>query len=259
MPGERNEGDIFGGSGGDKPVESAAGDAGNKVEQQAKAKAGEDTDISEHPEFKALKAKNEELGTNLSEQGKVLDKYTKEQRKALETAAIDPSKLPWKAEELKTSKELTDAERDDMTEGEMKKHDELVAMKKRENERAEKEARAEMVKETEKEVADATKVKGDDLKTLVASEIGALSGGDAEKKRELEEAVGMLNLSGLTTEQVKERVKAAQKLVPSYVPPKEQAGAAGGKAVKEGNGGDPFGTDAIIKEARGGNAGTYAL
>lgn len=251
------DGDVFGAMSSAEVQQEGTQQDNNEGGEQAWKEGDEVPEaVKNHPAFKHLETKHKELGSNLKNQGDIIAEKDKKLKEFLKTAPVPSEKLPWKPEDLRTSKELTDDEKDEMTAGELKLWDERAAMRAKENKAAEEAARKELLGENEENTEE--RVKGDDLKTLIATEIGALSGGDAERLRELTEAVALLNLSGLTAEQVKERVKMAERLLPNYTPPKEQAKGQGG-AVKNGGEADPFNVTKIIEESRGGNKGDYSL
>lgn len=222
----------------------------------------------DHPTISALKQQIEEVkreyGGNLSGQRDVIKRLESEietlrksggkGEKGKEGKDEDNKDLLFK--DIKWSKDLTNEEREEMTETEIKQMDEIASMKEAQN--------VLYAESKKKEKTDETK-KVEDLNNTVRSTAlemaKAASGKDnTELANQIIEAVKMFNLTGLSEAQVKERVQMAAQHVPTYKAPKEQTNK-GGKVVKtEGAGGDdPFGVDKIIEEATSGGNGNYAL
>jgi hypothetical protein len=158
--------------------------------------------------------------------------------------------------EIKYSKDLTAEEREDMTETEIKQMDEIAALKEAQNKMY-----SDIMKGQKKEKEGEEK-KVEDLQSFVKDEAKRLAkeaGGNTELANEIIESAKQFKLEGLTEEEVKERVKAAAKLLPNYKPPKEKPGM-GQKPVKgKGASEDPFGVDKIVEEATKGQDGGYNL
>lgn len=240
-----------------------------------------ETDPLKHPSVvAALKERDDKIekqSNDLSGQGKALREVNK-RLKALEAgkpAAGDQNvDLPHK--EIKRSKDLTSAERDEMTQREIQQMDEIAAMKDRENKAAleahdakkKADAAAAGDDDDEDEDEDEEEKKREKAKEPAAfrdAAIEKLSGGDAERKRELKEAAKLISFEGLkTAEEIEARVKlAAEKFIPKWTPPKEQASPAGngGKPV-EGGGAvadDPHDVMKFIKGNKSEARGQFAL
>lgn len=219
-------------------------------------------DVATHPTVVEMNKKIEEQSKNLSEQGRIIREQKKrfkelEESKGEKDEENEEVNLPHP--EIKRSKDLTEAERDEMTANEIKMLDEKADLQEAAN-KAAIEAHKAKKKEKKAEKSDEGDDEEESPKKLLEAEIETLSGGDAERKRELIEAAKLTNFSGLKTkEEIAERMKMAVKLIPNWTPPKEQQTASGG-AVKTGGGtADEVNVDKIIQEARQGSTGVYSL
>lgn len=148
--------------------------------------------------------------------------------------------------EVKFSKDLTQDERDEMTDTEIKLFDETATLKQGMN------------KMFEALKAGQGAGAPTDLNTTARMEAMALAGGDKDMANQIIEQFNEFNNEGLDADQIKERIAKASKLVPDFTPAKEQEHKQG-SAVKKKGGADAFGTDAIIKEARSVSTGRYSL
>jgi hypothetical protein len=247
-----------------------------KQEEQKK----EEVDISKDPRVIALLAerdkKIEDQSEQLSGQGKAIREINKK-LKALghkESTVEEKPDLPHK--QIKRSKDLTDSERDEKTQDELRLMDQLADAQERENKAAE-EAHKAKVAAAKKAAEDAggddeddeddedkkKRGKASEPKAMIDAEIETLSGGDAEKKRELKEAAKLISFEGLKTkEEYAARLKlAAEKFIPKWTPPKEQVSPSGGKPVEGGGAAadDPHDVMKFVKSARDNSAGGYAL
>ena len=255
----------------DKPTHDAFGQPLEKpelkpVEPPAPKGKTPEFDVATHPTVVKMNEDISNMSHNLSEQGKLIKKRDArilELEKALQNGGgggerdgdfVPPNK------EIKRSKDLTDDERDDMTTREIEMMDKLADAQDKENKAAEAAHKA-ASKKKEPEVDKEPKDGEDTPAKLLEAEIEALSGGDAERKRELKEAATLTNFNGLTTkEQIAERLKlGAEKFIPNWQRPKEQQTVMGA-AVKTGGGAkDPHNIDQIVREAREGSTGSYLL
>lgn len=224
-------------------------------------------DVASHPTVVEMNAKIQDMSHNLSEQGKLIKKRD-ERIRELEAARKDADKDGDGADgefvppnkDIKRSKDLTDDERDEMTANEIKLMDEKADALERENKAAEALYKAQ-AKKKDPEAGKEPKDGEDTPEKLLEAEIEALSGGDAERKRELKEAAALTNFAGLTTkEQIAERLKlGAEKFIPNYTPPKEQPTSKGAPVKTGGGANDPHNIDQIVREARSGSTGEYPL
>lgn len=184
-------------------------------------------------QLKQAKADAAAKGENLAAQGKLIAKLKKE-----------GSAVEFKAPhaEVKFSKDLTETERDAMTQQEIKLMDENATFKAKEND----EAKKAFEKAKKGDESDEPEFKVSDV---VSNEIKAYAGGDAEKERVAKEAMAMISFSGLkTAEAVKERMAAGYKLIPNY-DPKQQRTPMGGAPGAGGAGSGRF--DSIINDVAG--------
>ena len=221
-------------------------------------------DVASHPTVVDMNKKIADMSHNLSEQGKLIKKRD-ERIRELEKGKdgdgdgggdgdfVPPNK------DIKRSKDLTDDERDEMTTREIEMMDKLADSQERENKAAEaahKAATKPKEPEAEKKPQDGEDTPG----KLLDAEIEALSGGDAERKRELKEAAALTNFEGLKTkEEIAERLKIATKHIPTWTPPKEQQTRTGAPVKTGGGATDPHNLDQIVREARKGSTGSYPL
>lgn len=264
MPGERQQEaaqepthDAFGAP--LKPEAPPVVEPEKKPEGEAKKP---DFDLATHPVVLELQQKVKDQADQLSGQGKLirrLKKGAKESAEAGEGGTNEDFKPPYP--DIKRSKDLTEAERDEMTANEIKLMDEKADLQEKANKDAEAAfKRSKEQKDPDDDGGEEPEEVEDHHNEMVATEIDRLANGDKERKRELTEAAKLISFAGLKTrEQIAERMKLAMKLIPEHQPPKERQ-TANGAAVKEGGkGDDPFGTDAIVREARAGSSGAYAL
>ena len=221
------------------------------------------------PEIKALQDQiaklsddKKSMSDNLIAQGKLIEDLRKGKnfdKDGKPTDVVDEKDIPvpYKKEEIKFSKDLTEDERDAMTKTEIALFDQLADMKVKANEKAINDFKKEqeMVKNNEKnkEVTD--------LNSKVKEIALTLANNDPTKANEIIESAKRFNLAGLDEATLKTRIEDAQKLLPDYVPPKEQRTITnGGTVVKEnGTKEDPFGSTKIIEQVNSNSKGTYAL
>lgn len=217
----------------------------------------------DHPTISALKKQIDEVkssyGGNLVAQRDVIKRLEaeietlKKGKDEKKEEGKDGEDLLFK--DIKWSKDLTQEERDEMTETEIKQMDEIAAMKDAQNKLYSKQ-QEKAKNEEKKEVDDLNNAVRDTAKELAKGEDGK---DNVELANQIIEASKMFNLVGLSVDEVKERVKMAAQHVPNYKPPKEQI-KKDGKAVRTGGTvEDPFGVDRIIEEATSGGDGNYTL
>ena len=165
----------------------------------------------------------------------------KDSIKKLETQ-IKEEKGGEKGEELfkdiKTSKDLTADQKEEMTDTEVKQMDEIAALKQGMNNLAN------MIKKGGE--------KGEsgqlDVNSIVRETAKELAKDDKDTANLIIASVKKFNLEGLSEEEIVARVGEAALLVPNYKKPKEQVNGKGGKAAGGGNDNDPFGVDKIVDE-----------
>lgn len=227
----------------DKPVEKTA----NEIALEAKVLALENDKTS--------------MSTNLINQGKLIEDLRKGKNldkdgKPTDVVEDKDIPVPYKAEDIKFSKDLTEEERDAMTKTEITLFDSLADMKVKANEQAIKDFKKEREMIDKNKGEDAVK----DLNGKVREIALLLAENDPTKANEIIESAKRFNLVGLDEATLKARIEDAQRLLPDYKPPKEQI-KKDGEAVKNNDGtkDDPFGSTKIIEEAQKGNTGNYAL
>lgn len=140
--------------------------------------------------------------------------------------------------DIKTSKDLTDDEREEMTDTDIKNMDMIAALQAGMNNLAS------MFKKGAGEKAGGEV----DTNNVVRETALTLANKDVTIANQIIESTKQFNLTGLTEEQIIERVGKAAILVPTYKAPKEQAGGAGGRPAGGGDNSDPFGIDKIVED-----------
>lgn len=158
--------------------------------------------------------------------------------------------------DIKTSKDLTEDERDEMTDTEIKQMDMIASLQQGMNQLAAAIGQAGGKKDAGEGAGEAV-----DLNKTVRETASELAGGDTEAANLIIEAWKELGFAteGKTAEQIKAQVVAATKNVPTYTPPKEQ-GKAHGKPAGGGTEKDPYGVDKIVEAAaKGKDSGSFEL
>jgi len=253
----------------------SSSDPGNAPEKETteevtenKNETVDDADIKDHPAYQKALAKNKELSTNLSEQGKIIGKKNERIAELTRANPIDESKFTYQKADIKFSKDLTASEREEMTQAEIDMMDKTAKAQMKVYEHEMKQATeardAEVKSEVEAEVEDGgKKLDSTERKSVIDTTIGAMAKGDSERERELREVIKKLNLTGMSEEQVKATIEQdAPKLLPNYTPPKEnQSAASQSNAVNSGGGNESSEAlaDRIIAETEKNQGGTYEL
>lgn len=238
-----------------------------------KKKDKEGDDIEKNPVVVALRTKLEAYGTNLSGQNDVIsklqDKITKLEvggGKKDEDGKPEPM-----FKDIKTSKDLTQEQKDNMTDTEIALFDENALQKEAMNKMFE--TIANLGKDTKDQKAETEKEKVDDLNSSANAEATKLADEAIKTNPELAKDAKELadkiivefkefNNEGITAEKLIERMKKALNNVSGYTPPKEQENKGGGNnPVKKqnGTGSDPFNVDKEIAKANNNNEGNYTL
>ncbi len=214
----------------------------------------------DHPTIAALRQQiddvKKEYGGNLAGQREVIKKLeaTIESLKAGNgTGGGEGDDANVLFKDIKWSKDLTKEEREEMTDTEIRQMDEIAEMKVAQN----KLYATQLAGGKKEGEAQQTNLQG-----WVKTEATALANGDIDMANKIIEAAKMLQLEGLDEATVKERVKMAAGMVPTYKPPKEQGGKKGGTV--DGGGGtkeDPFGVNQVVKDvqAKRTQGGNYNL
>lgn len=215
----------------------------------------------DHPTIVALKAQIEqvknEYGSNLSGQREVIKNLEAKLKEFGEKKqGEDKSYLPFKPEEIVFSKDLSKEKLDDMTDNEIKLHDELMKNRQIMNQQAEERRNAEL--DGVRKAEETNKVT--DLNASVRSIALELAGNDTAIANAIIESSKQFNLAGLNEADLRIRIENSAKLVPNYKPKTEPVTKRGGVAPTDGGGADPFGTDKILAEVEGKRSGkTFSL
>lgn len=271
---EETQPDAFGMVDDQNTPPAGGGEGEGEKDKGGKEKGGEkkfEAIPEDHPTIVSLKNEIEkvksEYGGNLSSQRDIIktlegkiDALTKGDGKGGKGEGADDEVL---YKNIKWSKDLTKEEREEMTDTEIKQMDEIAEMKEAQNKiyadqrKKDREAEEKAKGNETKEVENLNALVQTTAKTLATGEDGKVN---TELANQIIEATKQFNLTGLTEEQVKERVTNATKLVPDYKAPKEQTNKRGGALDGNGKAGDdPFGVDKIVEEASKGGDGSYSL
>ena len=267
--GEETQVDAFGdpiGADDNEVAEEELGDDKNEDKGGKKDNKGKSDITEDHPTIVALKEdhekRNKELGENLSKQGKIIEDLQRQLKEAKGEEGGD-KKVDVKPlfETVKASKDLTDQEKEEMTETEIKQFDEIATLKNALNtinESLQKRNQEETGKHEEQKQESVNKVVQSTAKELAKESSGK---DDTKLANEIiENFKGMkFDLEGLSEDDIKNRVAIAATQVSDYKPPKEQTNKKGG-TVKSGSNNDPFAAnDAIVNKIGKGNDGNYSL
>lgn len=236
-------------------VEVKVGEDGKPIEPKKEEKKF-DTIPEDHPIVVALKQQIEDIkreyGGNLSGQREKIAKLEKQISDRIDgkgkTEEGDVSHLPFDPKKIVFSKDLPKDKLDDMTDNEIKLHDELMTNREVMNKQAQERFEEKQRVESEKQENEERKV--EDLNTSVRTYAKELAGGDEATANLIIEKSKKFNLTGLNEKELKETIEEAYKLLPTYKPPKEQTIQKKGGAVKTGgeSAEDPFGTSKIVEE-----------
>ena len=240
--------DVFGSENKDpEPPKDGEDDKGDKGGD----KGGKEPTLAElQQQLKDANEKIASMGGNLSGQRDLIKRLEAQidskNAGGKKDGAEDISHLPFDPKTIVFSKDLPKEKLEDMTENEIKLHDELMQNREIMNKQAQE-------RHDEKKGAETKKV--DDLNSLVRNTAKELAKGDEALANQIIESAKQFNLSGLNEEEVKERIENAHKLLPTYKPPKEPVTKKGG-AIKEGaDKDDPFGTSKIVDEVASNRSG----
>ena len=237
------------------------------VEKKEEAKINKYEAIpADHPVISSLQEQITKLsedkgsmGSNLSKQNDII-KGLEKKITDIKGGKVDPDNKEDENvvyKDIKFSKDLTEAERDELTDTEIKQMDELAEIKTTQN----KLYAESLVKETDtenKEVEDKNKSVQEFAKELATGEDEKpdvkVANSIIEKFKSLD-----FNLEGKTAEEIKNLVKISAEQVSDYKPAKEQKApnaktVAGTKTAE-----DPFGNDKIVEEATQPADGNYKL
>lgn len=248
-----------------KPDEK--GDNANKGVDNKNDKGGDD--IENHPKFKEMQSKLDSLGGNLSGQNKIINTLKSELEKAKKGGANpDNTTEGVLFKEVKTSKDLSQEEKDEMTDTELKQFDEIATLKKGMNDLAKMIAGGKKsddgVGEGDGEGEDGLFI-GDntpvvDFKGEVKAIALKLAGDDVDMANNIiAEFNQFADNDKLNKQQLSERLLKSAKLVDGFKPMKEQSKKIGKTVGSDGTKEDPFGNNAIVEGVRKNQNGNYSL
>lgn len=162
-------------------------------------------------------------------------------------------------DKIKTSSDLSQEEKDEMTDTEIKQYDEIASLKQGMNQLAGFLSQNQG-QQNQKQGNEEGAGEGGEPKEAVKTKAQELAGGDTEQANKIIDVFNNMkfDLSNMTEEEIKERVEIAAKNVGGSKRPKEQSNPKGG-AVKKGSKEDPHGVDKIVEEATSGEEGTFSL
>jgi len=238
----------------------------DSVKEEKKEETKEKT-----PEMVALETKLDDYSKNLSGQNDIISSL-KEKIAVLEAGGGTKKEDGKTTEgenvlfkEIKYSKDLTQDERDDMTDTEIKLFDSNATQQEAMNKMFQTIAEGNKSKESAK-VEDLNSSANVEAKRL-AEEAIKTNPDLAKDSKELADKIivefNEFNNIGITPEKLVERMAKALKNVNGYTPPKEQEikGGNGNQPVKKGAGAgdDPFGINKIVEGVNKGNDGSYSL
>jgi hypothetical protein len=196
-------------------------------EYEQKEKGWGETQKSKDENIRAMKATIEGLKKQIGEKGVEKGEGDKGEGKTV------------LFKEVKTSKELTQDEKDEMTDTEIKQFDEIASLKQGMNQLAE------LIGKKNAEKAPEDKI---DIQATVKAEALKLAKNDVDMANQIIESAKQFSFADLTVEEIAQRVEKSATLVPTYKRPKEQTNAGGGKPAGGGTDTDPYHIDGIVKD-----------
>lgn len=222
--------------------------------EPVKEEKKEPVTIKDDPYVKTLEKKIEDYGTNLSGQGKIIKELQAKLSEVKDREAKeDDSSIVFK--EIKTSKDLTSEEKEEMTDAEIKQFDVIAELQESVNELA----KAKPVAETKDTNLDLDTV--DDFSKETKAHALKIAGDDVDLANKIiNEFNQFANNEELSRPDLLARIEKSAKLVPDYKAPKEQT-TSRGKTVTGVTKADTdgFNTDAVIEQASQGSNGSYPL
>jgi len=241
--------DIFGDEPATEPQEVAATE---EKKDEAKTKADPDAD-AETPKEKALREAGEIKDDNL----RAMRKRIKELEKGGGKATDDAVDLPYK--DVKYSKDLSQDDRDSMTETEIKQMDQIADIQQRVNDDVSKAHTAATTVAEDADDSFEEKLDKGEAKSFARTAALKLAGNDKDIANAILVEYNLFNNEGLSQTDISTRLEKANRMRSDYTPPKQQTHKAG-KAIKQSGGGDPFGNDAIVESVTtSGEPGKYSL
>jgi hypothetical protein len=198
-----------------------------------------------------LHAKKDEDIRNMADKIKRLEASTEQGGDGKAPEKTKEGEVPFP--EIKTSADLTEDEKDEMTDDEIKALDEMAEMKKTIN------AQAKALAESRSGGTGGAV----DLNATVQAKARALAGDDIAKANQIIEAFkgAKFNTDDMTAEEIERAVEMSANTVSGYVKPRESSHGVGtGKPAGGGAPSDPHGVEKIVDEvSREVGADTYQL
>lgn len=232
---------IFGDEKAPETKEEPKEESGKETPTQVIARLSQQ--IGELTQYKAdSERRHKEKDDNIRAMREALDKRQRESREKDDDTNDD---APFK--EIKWSKDLSEEEREEMTEMELKQMDAIATMQTQINALSKKE------KQTQTKETDAS------WKETVRTIAKELAGDNVDLANKILTEAQKFSYEGLDAEGIKERVITASRLVSEYKPPKEQQDVSG-RPAGGGSSDDPYGVGKIVAEvAKGKDTNTYEL
>lgn len=232
-----------------------------KKPEEKQQEQGED--IEKNPLVIELRKQIKDYGSNLGGQGKVIKRMEKEIEFLKAGGNKEGGEHEPRFKEIKRSKDLTQEQKDEMTDAEIRQMDIIADMQETINELDKTLKGDKKPKEDEEDGDDFVQDIEKSVKSI-AKELAKSASGKAniELANQIIESFNGLgfNLTKMTEEELKRRVTLAATQISEYKPPKEQKGTGGGAVKGGGDKTDPFGIDKIVEEATSGNNdGGYKL
>ncbi len=238
-------------------------------DDKGKKKEGEDGE-EKSPEVVALEAKLGEYSKNLTGQNDVISKLQSQIADLVKGGGTKDGEEGKEGEnvlfkDIKTSKDLTEEQKDDMSDTEIALYDANARQQ---------EAMNKMFETINNQNKQTEEAKVTDLNTSANTEASKLAEETiktnpelAKDAKELQDKIivefNEFNNEGISQEKLVERIKKALNNVSGYTAPKEQEkkGGTRNSPVKDGagKGSDPFGVDAIVASVKKENKGEYSL
>lgn len=245
--------------------EEATDDKGGKEKTDEEKKAD---DIANHPSVVALNDKIKEYGENLVGQRQAHDKEVSELKQKLADALAGKKPEGGEAEamfkDIKFSKDLSDEQKDDMTDTEIQLFDQNAGLQTAMNKMFD--AISNQTKQSEEAKVEDLNSSANVEASNLAAEAIKINPELATDAKELTDKIivefNEFNNEGISPDKLVERMKKALNNVSGYTPPKEQEKKPSGKnPVKSGSAGagDPHGIDGIVASVNTDNKGEYNL
>lgn len=240
-----------------KPGEEGKGDDDDE-EEEGGEEGGEGDDDDEDVDIDEIDLENEKdpeklrkaalahaaASKNKTESIKNLRRARRKTAVAAKAPDVGEFQAPYSQDELTLSKDLPKEKRDSMTENEKQLWDDNVKVKTQLNTDAKEkhDAKVEAAKKAAEEVDDSI-VLDDELEDF-AKDLALEVGGNKKVANEILKHFNKFDNTGLSEDEVIERINDAFKLTKDYQPPRDQQRKKGKAAKKTAK--DPHGVDAIV-------------